>query len=72
MTERSTQKRTIAVLLAGFVLAGCGATPDNDTVLEMYERCQEVGGQWAESYDNILWGFDDYQFSCRPNEPSDE
>ena len=76
MTERSTQKRTIAALVAGLVLAGCGAAPpDEDKLLEMFKRCQEVGGEWTESYSSsglLVGSDDDFYFKCSPNEPSDE
>ena len=48
VTERFPQKRTIAALVAGLVLVGCGCSraPDNDRVSEICERCQASGGQW--------------------------
>ena len=77
MPERSTPMRTIAALVAGLVLAGCGgaAPPDEDKVLEMFKRCQEVGGQWAEQYshtDKSVGSDDSFYFRCSPSEPSDE
>lgn len=78
MTERFPQKRTIAALVAGLVLAGCSGsnTPDQDTVLEMYERCQEAGGRWEEFYSadkRFIGGdTDSFYFKCHPSVPGDE